>query len=178
MSQNILLISVDTVKERSGVHTNVDDKLIQHEIKAAQDTRIEEALGTALFKRLQAGIAAKATGATDGLLTVDEELLLNNYIIDALVWFTVAALPVTATFQIYTKGVEQKTSDNTMAPGMRDLQALSDIYENRAEYYRERLIRYLSKSGGLYPLYGSCGNGDDVEAGRSGFSLPCSLDWS
>jgi hypothetical protein len=178
MSQNILLISVDTVKERSGVHTNVDDKLIQHEIKAAQDTKIEEALGTALFKRLQAGIAAKAAGATDGLLTADEEVLLADYVVDALVWFTVAALPITATFQIYTKGVEQKTSDNTVAPGMRDLQTLANLYENRAEYYRERLIRYLSKSGALYPLYGSCGGGGGVEAGRSGYSLPCSVDWS
>jgi hypothetical protein len=178
MSQNVLLISVNTVKERSGVSTNVNDELIQHEIKAAQDTKLEEALGSALFRRLQVGIVAKAEGITAEALTDSETVLLNDYVTDTLVWFTVAALPLTASFQIHTKGVEQRQSDNASSPGIRELQALTDLYENRAEFYRERLIRYLSKSGTLFPLYTSCGTGADIEAGRSGYSLPCAVDWS
>ncbi len=44
MSLNVLFISVDTIKDRTGLHNNVDEKLILPEIKAAQDIYILPAL--------------------------------------------------------------------------------------------------------------------------------------
>jgi len=56
MSLNTLFISVQNIKERSGLHANVDEKLVLPEIKTAQDMYILPALGTALYNRLQDGI--------------------------------------------------------------------------------------------------------------------------
>jgi hypothetical protein len=52
MSKNVLLISVDTIKERTPIHDNVDEKLIYPEIKLAQDMFIHPILGTALYDKL------------------------------------------------------------------------------------------------------------------------------
>lgn len=172
MSKNVLLISVEALKARSAVHMNVDDKIILPEIKAAQDIEIVQALGSRLFERLQAGIAAKG-------LTADETLLLDEYVTDCLVWFTVAALPITGSYQQYTKGAIRKGSDNTEQPSYSDLLRLCEMYKNRAENYRERLIRYLYSNSAKYPLYSVCGSGgsgDDISPGRSGYSLQCWVD--
>ena len=56
MSANILFISVETIKDRSGLHNNVDEKLILPEIKTCQDMYILPALGTSLYERLQDGV--------------------------------------------------------------------------------------------------------------------------
>ncbi len=37
MSLNTLFISVQNIKDRSGLHANVDEKLVLPEIKTAQD---------------------------------------------------------------------------------------------------------------------------------------------
>ncbi len=58
MSLNTLFISVQNIKDRSGLHANVDEKLVLPEIKTAQDMYILPALGSALYNRLQAGITA------------------------------------------------------------------------------------------------------------------------
>ena len=76
--KNICFINVNTIKERSALHTNVDDKLILPEILTAQDMYLLPALGTALYNRLQTGIESAN-------LTADEIDLLDNFITNPLV---------------------------------------------------------------------------------------------
>ncbi len=49
MSLNTLFISVQNIKDRSGLHANVDEKLVLPEIKTAQDMFILPALGSAYY---------------------------------------------------------------------------------------------------------------------------------
>jgi len=49
MSKNTLFISVQSIKDRTGLHANVDEKLVLPEIKTAQDMYILPALGSALY---------------------------------------------------------------------------------------------------------------------------------
>ena len=78
MSRNTLLIMPSLLKERTGVHDNVDDKLISPEIKAAQDLYILPLLGSALMTKLQNDI--ESTGTTTG----DYLTLLDEYLVDCL----------------------------------------------------------------------------------------------
>lgn len=166
MSKNVLLVSVQTIKDRSGVHLNADDKLILPEIKAAQDESIVPAIGTALFEKLQTGVAGNS-------LTVAERTLLDDYITDTLINFVLAALPMSSSYQFFTKGVLRKTAENTELPTMSDMVELSNWYKNRAEFYRERLIRYISLNRSTYPLYDDLTG--DIQPSSSGYTLPCWL---
>jgi hypothetical protein len=155
MSLNILFISVDTIKDRSGLHLNVDEKLVKGEIKAVQDMYILPALGTALYDRLQAGITAND-------LTQLEINLLNNYIVDTLVNFTLAELPQGLSFQFYNKGLLRKSGENFENPSMQDMIDIANRYRARAEFYKQRLIKYLRQNIVDFPLYSNYGSGIDA----------------
>ena len=114
MSRNILFISVDTIKDRTGLHVNVDPKLVFPDILYAQDAYILPALGTALYERLQNGIEC-------GDLNCDEETLLNTYITPCLVYYVMSELPMALSYQFYNKGVVRKTGDNQTEPSASDL---------------------------------------------------------
>jgi hypothetical protein len=155
MSLNILFISVDTIKDRSGLHLNVDEKLVKGEIKAVQDMYILPALGTALYDRLQAGITANN-------LTQLEVTLLNDYIVDTLVNFTLAELPQGLSFQFYNKGLLRKGGENFENPSMQDMIDIANRYRSRAEFYKQRLIKYLRQNIVDFPLYSNYGSGIDA----------------
>ncbi len=155
MSLNILFISSDTIKERSGLHYNVDEKLIKPEIKTSQDMYILPALGSALYNRIQDGISCNN-------LTCDEKTLLDDYVADTLVNYVLSELPQGLSFQFYNKGLVRKSSDNTDMPSMQDLIDIANRYRARAEFYKQRLIKYLKQNQTLYPLYLNFGAGIDA----------------
>ena len=166
MSRNIYLISVDTLKKRSAVHSNVDDKLLLPEIKTAQDIFIEPALGSSLYKRLQEGIAANN-------LTTDERTLLDDYITDALVNYVAAAMPVASSYQFFTKGMLQATVENTQTATIPDMLRVSEKYKKQGDHYRERAIRYICTNRSSFPQYRAAD--EDLRAKGSGYSMQCWL---
>jgi hypothetical protein len=165
MSSNTLFISVQTIKDRTGLRANVEEKLVQPEIKTAQDMYIEPLLGTALYNRLKEGIE-------DEDLTSDETELLDKYITDALVYYTMSELPVPLSIQFFTQGAVRKTSQNAETPSMSDLVDISTFYKKRAEYYSERLVKYLkaNATAELFPEYINSGTDiDDIHPDNSGY---------
>jgi hypothetical protein len=155
--KNTLFIGATAIKERTAVHSNIDDKSILPEIKTAQDMYILPALGTALYTRLQDGIVANN-------LTANESALLDDYVTDTLVYYVLSELPVGLSFQFYNKGLVRKTSDNSDQPNMQDLIDVANRYRSRAEFYKQRMIKYLQEvsTTNLFPEYINPGTGIDT----------------
>lgn len=155
--RNTLFIGANTIKERTAVHSNIDDKSIMSEIKTAQDMFILPALGTALYNRLQDGV-------DNANLTIQETALLDNYITDTLVYFVLSELPVGLSYQFYNKGLVRKSSENTDVPSMTELVDIANRYRIRAEYYKQRMIKFLraNANGSLFPEYLNPGSGIDT----------------
>lgn len=157
MSRNILLIDVPTIKERTGLHNNVDEKLVSPEIKTCQDMYLLPALGTAFYNRLLDGVE-------NNNLTSDETAFLDNYLTDCLVYYVMSELPLPLAIQFYNKGAARKTSDNTENPSPSDLAVVTNFYQKRAEYYKERMILFLKQNATeqLFPEYLNPGAGIDT----------------
>lgn len=157
MSRNILFISVDTIKDRTGLHFNVDPKLVYPDILFAQDAYILPVLGTALYNKLQDDIDCKS-------LTCDYETLLNDYITPCLVYQVMAELPMALSYQFYNKGVVKKTGEGQIEPSASELTEVAQRYTSRAEYYRQRLVKYLKQqsSQNKFPEYLNPGSGVDT----------------
>ena len=165
MSLNTLFISVQNIKERSGLHANVDEKLVLPEIKTAQDMFILPALGSALYLRLQTGITANN-------LNADEVTLLDNYIADTLVHYVLSELPMGLSYQFYNKGLLRKGGENTENPSMQDMIDVANRYRARAEFYKQRLIKYLKQNNALYPNYLNFGSGiDSIKPDNEGYTV-------
>lgn len=176
MSINNLLISDEILKERSIIHGNTDPKLIYPDIKTAQDMFIVPILGTALFNKLQT-IIGDSTIVTNAAL-IDYKNLLDNYIIDTLIYYTMAELPMSISYQFWNKGIIRKQGENTETPSMSELIDISNRYRQRAEYYANRLMMYLRQTATStkLPEYLLPGTGrDTIHPDHEGFTMPVYL---
>lgn len=172
MSLNILLISDEILKDRTAIHGNIDAKLLYPEIKVAQDMYIHPILGSALYDKLLTDI--NASGTTTG----DYKILLDNYIVDPLLYYTLAGLPETLSYQFWNKGVMRKVGDSTELPSMSDLIDISNKYRIRAEWYAQRLTNYLKQysSSTVLSEYISPGDTlDTINPQNSPFTMPIYL---
>lgn len=171
MSLNILLISDEILKDRTGVHSNTDAKLLYPEIKAAQDMFIHPILGTALFNKLISDV--NVSGVTGNYKT-----LLDDYIIDPLLYYVLSELPEALSYQFWNKGVVRKQGDSTELPTMSELVDVSNKYRQRAEWYAERLSKYLKQTAtsSMFPEYLQPGEGQDtILPEQSAFTMPIYL---
>ena len=66
------------------------------------------------------------------------------------------------TFQLYNKGLIKKTSENTVTADTQDIINAVNQFKKRAEFYEEKLIKYLRKNHPLFPEYTSPGSGVDT----------------
>lgn len=176
MSKNILLISVDILKERTDIHGNVDPKLIYPHIKYVQDAFIKPILGSALFDKLQSLV-------DDGSITntgnADYKLLIDEYLIDTLIWYVKSELQVDISFQTWNKGVVRKQGDNTEMPTMSELIDLAGRYKNKGEYYGNRMKLFIidqNSRNQKYQEYTHPGSTiDTVTPEQRNFTLPVYL---
>lgn len=176
MSANILLISVAMLKERTTVHGNMDEKLVYPDIKYAQDAFIKPILGTALYDKLQALVKASEIGLSGN---EDYKNLLDEYLVDTLVYYTLASLPMSSSFQFWNKGVIRKHGQDTELPSMSDLVDIANNYKSRAEYYANRMKLFLlDQTSRLqkYPEYTQPGNTiDTITPQQRQFTMPIYL---
>jgi len=170
MSLNILLISDSMIKERTAIHGNIDPKMIYPDIKVAQDMYIHPVLGSALYNKILSDIGA-------GTLAGNYKNLVDVFIVDALIYYTLMILPQTISYQFWNKGVVRKQGVDTELPSMSDLVDLSNNYKNRAEFYSNRLRLYLKQNAAsMFPEYLNPGNGvDDMNPQNKSFTLPVYL---
>lgn len=170
MSLNTLFISVQGIKDRTGLHANVDEKLVLPEIKTAQDMYILPTMGSTLYNRLQAGVTANN-------LNADEVILLNNYVADCLIYYVMSELPMGLSYQFYNKGLLRKSGDNTENPSMQDMIDVANRYRTRAEFYKQRMIKYLRQNNTLYPEYLNFTSGiDTIVPDLEGYTTSLYLD--
>lgn len=176
MSKNILLISVEILKERTDIHGNIDPKLIYPHIKYVQDIYIKPVLGSALFDKLQTLINDASIGSPTN---ADYKLLLDDYIIDAFIWFCKSEMAVDISFQMWNKGVVRKQGVDTDLPSMSELIDIANRFKNKGEEYANRITNFLlDQSGRLrkYPEYTNPGSTvDTVTPEMRNFTSPLYL---
>lgn len=158
------------LKERTTMHTNVEEKMIYPEIKAAQDMYVLPILGTALFDK----ILTEIDGNT---LQGAYKTLVDDYLVDMLCYYTLSEMPENINYQFSNRGVVTKQSDNAQVPSMSDLYAIVAKYKNRAEHYQKAAIKYLKQNAPtLFPEYINPGSGiDTVQPDDNAFSNPIYL---
>jgi hypothetical protein len=147
MSLNILMCSRNDIVKRTPLGGNIDPEKIIPFVKTAQDKYILIALGTVLYNKLQADIAANT-------LAGQYRVLVNEYIIDTLVHYSlVEALP----FLSYTIGnggiVKNISSEQAVSPTKPEVDYLLQKELSTAQFYAERLTTYLIAFSQNYPEY-------------------------
>ena len=169
-SNKILMLTADYYKRNTVVNLNVDEELLHPQIIKAQNVRIEKILGTNLFNVVLAEIDAQT-------YTARITTLLEDYIQPALVeWITYTALPY-LNYKLTNKSVSKKSSDNSEPSELNEINYLRQNIRDDAEYYSERITKFLETNTDTYPEYLN-GNTDcdDIKPSKlnfiSGIYLP------
>jgi hypothetical protein len=148
MALNILFVSEQYMRDNLPISKNLDTKDIKPNIQSSQELYTQDILGSDFYEDLQTKFSAQT-------LNNEEIVLVQEYIKPAIAYRALGmALPFLA-FNIKNKGPQQQSDDfSTSAPG-NELRFLISNVENRAEFYENRLVKYLCKNGNLFPLYKS-----------------------
>lgn len=164
----VLFISENKIKKSTTINGNVDVELLRPYIKVAQDLHIHRLLGTDLYEKLQNDI-------TGGTLTGNYQTLVDNYIQDALVhWSLYECLPFLG-YKIMNKDIVRKSSDNSSPASLDELNYLRETVRNTAEWYTERIIDYLCENNTLFPEY-STNSGADLDPKTTNYYSGMNLD--
>lgn len=171
MSKNVLIISAAMLKERTPIHTNIDEKLIFPIIKVCEDMYIHPLLGSALYNKIITQVEA-------GNVTGDYLTLQRDYILDCVMWYVLSEMVGDITWQIWNKGVVRKSGDNVDLPDAETMEGRRNSYRTRAEWYGQRLKTYLMavSTSDVLPEYITGNNDiDDIVPTERAFTMPIYL---
>ena len=162
MAQALFVTREDIVKF-TAMNGNVDtDKFIQF-VKIAQDTHIQNYLGTKLFDKINDAIVA-------GTLANPYLALLKDYIKPMVIHFAMVEYLPFAAYTIANKGVFKHNSENSTNVEKNEVDFLIEKERDIAQHYTNRFIDYMSYNQALYPEYNTNSNGDMFPDSEANFT--------
>ena len=150
-----LFITQQFIKDTTAIDGNVDDKYLLVAIEDAQKMHILPILGTALYNEIASQITAGSTTALN-------RTLLDDYIQDALKYWVVYEGIDLFHYKITNKAIMEKSSDNSQPVDQVDVIRLMDRNRDKAEFFSERLTKYLIENVSDYPLFDNPGSAYDT----------------
>lgn len=144
----ILFISDVYIKKYTQVNGAVDSQLLYPSVYLAQDKYLQPWLGTNLYNKLKADIAAST-------LTGDYETLVTEYCQKVVLWWTmVEALP-SLVYKLDNGTYVQRTSEDSTPMSDAVMKDMIVRARSNAEYYTGLLFDYLCANSNLFPEYSS-----------------------
>jgi hypothetical protein len=166
-----LLINKEDVPKRTFLNGNVDiDQWIQY-VELAQEIHIQNVLGTDLLAQCKSLITAGTLGDAGNEAY---ETLVETWTKPALVWWTMVEYLPFANYQLSNKGIYKHTSENADGVDKSEVDALTEKARDTAQYYTERLVRYLCNNSESFTEYTSNSDEDispDKDVNFSGWYL-------
>lgn len=163
MTNKVLIITAEYFKRNTVVNLNVDAELIHPVITKAQNMNIERVLGTNLFNTVLSQIES-------GSVEARIKTLIEDYIQVALVeWVTYHGF-LYFNYKVTNKAVSKKSSENSEPSELNEVNYLRQNVRDDAEYYSDRITKFLKANLETYPEYNT-GNSeyDDIRPSRKNF---------
>jgi len=144
--QHTLFISTDRLIKDSALGSSVDANLLLPYILMAQDRYILPILGTDLTNKLISDIQGSS-------LAGDYLTLLQTFIQPALVQFSFATVLPFLRLRMVNNAIVTMNSEQGSSVSHDDLKPLINASMDQAEFYRERLIDYVTSNTSSFPEY-------------------------
>lgn len=146
MANIVEFVSTKYIKEHTNIENNVDDSKIRPYIIKVQDTHLQQILGSYFYYHLM-------DAAYNGTLTTNEDNLIRNYIQRYVSeWCFYEIFPF-LNYKITNKAVSKESSENSVYSELGEIKYLRSAIRDLAEFYGERLDKYLRDNGPLFPQY-------------------------
>jgi len=150
MSNTVLLVSEQRMKQWTQLDDNVRMNEITPHILQAQDIYIQNSLGTLLYTRIKDGVVAND-------LNSDETTLLKDYIGPTLMQYALYLMLPSIKYKIANQGVLNGSSEETTPTTLDELKYLRQTVLDLAEFYNKRLVKFFIDNPGMFPQYDAPG---------------------
>lgn len=138
-------ITIEELKNGT-FNNNLDDEYIKPALEEAQSIYLREIIGDNLYNT----IADKIDTET----LADKYLeLVDQYIKPYLIYKTQSTIVIPLNFKTRNAGVIQQYGQDFQTTGVEDTAYMMNYYNGKAEFYANRIERYLEKNFGELPEY-------------------------
>jgi len=161
----VLFISEAKLKDSTAINLNVDPQILLPYVLQAQRIYIETKLGTTLYQKLESLITA---GTIGNVGNEAYKTLVDEYIGDCLPsWAFHMCIPYLR-FKTENGNIYSKTSETGTALSTEEAQHLREEVRNNAEYFTERMIKYITNNITLFPEYNT-NSGADISPDQNAY---------
>ena len=161
----VLFISEAKLKDSTAINLNVDPEILLPYVLQAQRIYIEPKIGTDLYEKLESLITA---GTIGNVGNEAYKTLVDEYIGDCLPsWAFHMCIPYLR-FKTENGNIYSKTSETGTALSTADAQHLREEVRNNAEYFTERMIKYITNNTSSFPEYNT-NSGADISPDRNAY---------
>ena len=152
-----LFITTKDIKRYSVLSGNVDPDKFIYMIEIAQDTEVQNYLGTKLLDKLQDLILAGTINHPDN---AKYKTLLETYIKPMTIyWALVVYMPFSA-YTVANGGVYKKQAESSETVSKEEVDYLVESYRSIAQFYTNNFIDYMIYNQATYPEYNANTNDD------------------
>lgn len=144
-----LFINRNDIIKNTPLQGAIDADALLPFVRTAQDKYIKNLIGTVLFDYLQDQIIAN----TVSTLSVYYQDLLDDYIKNALIWYSAVEYIPFSSVQFKSNGAVKQQSEQGVAPSKSEIDYLKQIAQTNADYYALRLQNYLIAYSQNIPQY-------------------------
>lgn len=145
--EEVLLISPNFVRETTNISSNMQDKFCMAAIREATDVDLEEVVGSKMLSKLKNLVR-------NGNIS-DEENSHYKDVLDKAKYFlaysVVTRLVVISSIKLDNIGANVTSDENAQPLEVDDVFRVEQYYRNKADYYKDKLQRFLHKNISLYP---------------------------
>ena len=146
----VLLISTATLKKHTPIQDNVDDSLLNPYIYKAQETHIQQILGTNLYDKVLNLVQTNTIGTASN---VAYKTVLEDYIVPCLIEYSFYEVMPFISLKITNKSIVRGNAEYAAEGDLADLKYLRQSVRDLAEFYAQRLTNFLRQYSNNYPEY-------------------------
>lgn len=141
-----LFITEQDLIANSIINENVSYTQLRPTIVKVQEMRIQSIIGSDLYKEISNQIVSGSVSATN-------QTLLHDYLQPAIREWIYFELPHVLAFKYMNKGMVRRRSEESDSMSMEEIERLINKAKNDAEWYSERITRFLIENRLDYPLF-------------------------
>ena len=153
-----LFITTQDIKRYSVLSGNVDPDKFIYMVEIAQDTEVQNYLGTKLLEKLQDLILA---GTIDLPANAAYKTLLETYIKPMTIYWALVCYMPFAAYTVGNGGVYKHTSESSISVDKNEVDYLVEKYRDIAQFYTNNFTDFMIYNQTNYPEYTS-NSEDDI----------------
>ena len=153
-----LFITTKDIKRYSVLSGSVDPDKFIYMVEIAQDTEVQNYLGTQLLEKIQALILA---GTINDPANAAYKTLLETYVKPMTIYWALVCYMPFAAYTVANGGVYKHTSESSVTVDKDEVDYLVEKYRDIAQFYTNNFIDFMVYNQNTYPEY-NANTQDDI----------------